>query len=120
MDWEEHRVLAERLWSNVLATLGLTAGCSAVAGVMGVLLVMLVMRRGSTGLEGFVHITVIAPLSSAVIGAVLWAATWLVVKSMLSAALRPQVMQEIAWGVVALVMALQAFVWALFIRHGVQ
>ncbi|MEP0765450.1 MAG: hypothetical protein HRF45_02760 [Fimbriimonadia bacterium] len=120
MDWEERSFLTERLWSNALATLGLTAGCSAVAGVVGVLLVMLVMRRGFSGLEGFAHIAVTAPLSSAVMGAVLWVLTWLVVNSMTSDALRPGVMREIAWGVVVLVMALQAFVWALFIRHGVQ
>ncbi len=120
MDWEELGLLIERFWPNVLEALVQTCALCAVGGVIGVLLVMLVARRGFSGLEGAFHITVVVPFSSAVIGTVLWVATWLVGKIMLSAAFRPQVMQEIAWGVVVLVMALQAFVWALFIRHGVQ
>jgi cation transporter-like permease len=108
-------------WPTLMAGAGATMLWSIGSGLLGMVLGMVITRSGLSEMTGFAHLVVDAPVSSALLGAVLWLMAWLLVLALSpKVAFRPEAILWARWIACCLVFLFQAAVWVMLTKLGAQ
>jgi len=108
------------LWSTIAGGAFVSAIWSVGAGLLGLLAAMLVTLRGISGMEGFAHLVFLVPMSSALVGLMLWLIAWVVVLILSPAAFEPETIVRIRWMACGLVFIFQAALWVILTKSCAQ